>query len=94
MNVIQTPPVEIAMRTLGAEDRQKVCAWFDHLKNWERDSFVRERSTKLPSGGDVYVLKTSDDFRIFFRLKRDRIEILDIATRAGILSAGHSGSAS
>ena len=81
MNVIQTPPVEIAVRTLSEEDRLKVWAWFDHLANWENDSFVREHSEKLPSRSNVYVLKTSNDgLRIFFRLDEDQIEILDIAS--------------
>ncbi|HMC90699.1 MAG TPA: hypothetical protein VKI17_14175 [Gemmataceae bacterium] len=94
MNVVQTPPVEIAIRTLGEEDRRRVWAWFDHLGNWENDPFVRNHSEKLPSVADVYVLKTSsDDIRIFFKLEPDRIKILDIATKATILSSGHvSGS--
>jgi mRNA-degrading endonuclease RelE of RelBE toxin-antitoxin system len=89
MNVIQTPPVEIALRTLGDEDRQRVSAWFDHLGNWEKDAYVREHSQKLNSAENVYVLKTSGDIRIFFRLEQDRIVILDIATKATILSSGH-----
>lgn len=93
MKVVQTPPVEIAIRTLGEEDRRKVWAWFDLLGNWEHDSFIRERSEKLPSSPNVYVVKTSDDgLRIFFRLEEDRIEILDIATREAILSSVGSGS--
>lgn len=88
MNVVQTPPVEIALRTLGDEDRRKVLAWFDHLANWKDDPFVRQHSHKLPSGDDVYVLKTNGEFRIFFRLEKERIVILDIATKATILSFG------
>jgi hypothetical protein len=47
VNVSLTPPVEIALRTLGEEDRRRVSAWFDHLKNWRTDAFVREHSQKL-----------------------------------------------
>jgi len=94
MNVVQTPPVEIAIRSLGEDDRRRVRAWFDQLENWENDAFVRKHSEKLPSVADVYVLKTSnEDIRIFFKLEPDRIKILDIATKATILSSGHiSGS--
>ena len=53
MKVIQTPPVEIALRTLGGEDQQRLGAWCDHLKNWEKDPFVRERSQELPSNDNV-----------------------------------------
>lgn len=94
MNVIQTPPVEIALRTLSLDDQRCVLAWIDHLANWESDPFVRERSVKLPSSDNVYVLKTSArGLRIFFRLEEDQIEILDIASKAAIVSAG-SGSGS
>ncbi len=88
MNVIMTPAVEIAIRTLGEEDRRRVLAWCDHLRNWENDLFVRDQSKKLPTAGNVRVLKTSNDIRIFFKLEHDRIEILDIATKAAILSSG------
>jgi len=90
MNVIQTPPVEIALRTLDDEDRRRVWAWFEHLTNWEKDQFVREHSQKLNSADDIYVLRTSGDLRIFFRLEKDRIIILDIARKAAILSSGHN----
>jgi len=98
MKVVETPPVEIAIRTLSDEDRRRVWALFDHLKNWENDAYVRQSSERLASASDVYLLKTSDvyllktsnDIRIFFTLKDDRIEILDIATRAGIMSSAHS----
>jgi hypothetical protein len=88
MNVIQTPPVEIALRTLGPEDRRRVLAWLDHLWNWENDPVVRERSHRLDAAHDVYVLKTSGDFRIFFTLEKDRIVVLDIATRETLLASG------
>jgi len=89
MNVILTQPVEIALRTLGPEDREKVVAWFDHLKNWENDSLLRSQAKRVNSADNVYVLKTGGDVRIFFRLEQDRIAILDIATKATILSSGH-----
>jgi hypothetical protein len=88
MNVIQTPPVEMALRTLGDEDRQTLLTWIDHLGRWENDQIVRQRSQRLPSTENVYVLKTNGDFRIFFRLEKDRIVILDIATKATLLSFG------
>jgi hypothetical protein len=89
MNVLQTPPVEIALRTLGPEDQQEVLAWFDHLKNWEHDAFLRNHAKQVNSSDNVYVLKTSGDFRIFFRLEQGRIVILDLATKATIMGSGH-----
>jgi hypothetical protein len=86
MKVIQTQAVDIAIRSLGEEDRQQISAWFEHLRNWESDSFVREHSEKLPSTADIYVLKTSKDgWRIFFQLEPDHIKILDIASKSTIM---------
>ena len=88
MNVSQLPPVEIAIRTLNDDERRRVFAWFGHLRNWEKDSQVRKNSHRLNGADDVYVLKTSDDMMIFFRLEGDHITILDIAKRSTILSSG------
>jgi hypothetical protein len=81
MNVTLTQPVEIALRTLGEDDRQRVTAWFDHLKNWGNDDFVRRHPQKLNPGEDVYVLKAGTDLRIFFRLDNGGILVLDIASK-------------
>jgi hypothetical protein len=77
---------EIALRTLGDEDRRKVHAWFDYLRNWERDEWVRSHSSKLdlPGPDTIYVLQTGTDLRIFFDLHADRIEVVDIARHASL----------
>ena len=85
MNVVETSPVNIALRTLSDDERRKVWAWFDHLRNWESDAFVREHSKELPGSQGVYVFQTTDDLRIFFRLESDRIVLLDIATKDTLL---------
>jgi len=88
MNVILTQPVDIALRTLGDDDRRTVSAWLDHLRNWENDDFVRNHSKKLDTMDNVYVLRTSTDIRIFFKLDAHGIEVLDIARKAAIVSSG------
>jgi mRNA-degrading endonuclease RelE of RelBE toxin-antitoxin system len=86
MNVVQTPAVDIAVRNLGQEDRKQICAWFDHLRNWESDPYVRKHSEKLPATTDIYVLKTSKDgYRIIFQLEPKQIKILDIASKSTIM---------
>lgn len=90
MKVVLAEPVEIALRTLGEEDRRRVLAWLDHLENWEHDPYVREHSRKLESGEDVYVFKTSTDIWIFFALRPDRITVLDIARSATIAMFGQT----
>jgi mRNA-degrading endonuclease RelE of RelBE toxin-antitoxin system len=89
MKLVLTQPVEIALRTLGEEDRRKVSAWLDRLKNWGNDAFVREHSHELPSTEGVYVLQTTTQFRIFFTFEQDSVVVLDIATKATIMRSGH-----
>jgi mRNA-degrading endonuclease RelE of RelBE toxin-antitoxin system len=88
VNVVTTAPVEIALRTLGNEDRKRVIAWIDHLKNWEGDPFVRTHSYQLKPSDNTYVLHTSTDIRIFFTLEANTITVLDVAKRPGILTSG------
>ena len=84
--LVTTPPVDIALRMLDTEDRRRVHAWFDHLKNWDNDSFVRSHSVPLETVEDVYVFRTSSDLRIFFRFDGDQIVILDLASKDAILA--------
>src|SRR3954454_931698 len=79
---VTTPSVDIALRTMDADDRRKVDAWFDHLRNWDGDEYVRSHSHVLEGVAGVYVLKTSGDIRIFFRIDDDTITILDVAKRS------------
>jgi hypothetical protein len=88
MNVVTTPPVDIALRTLGFDDRQRVQAWIGNLKNWEGDRFIQEHSYKLKPTENTYVLHTTTDIRIFFTLEGDTITVLDVAKRPGILTSG------
>jgi mRNA-degrading endonuclease RelE of RelBE toxin-antitoxin system len=86
--VVVTSPVEIALRTLDHENARKVQAWFAHLGNWDNDPFVQSHSHRLDSVPGVYVLKTSSDIRIFFKMDGDTITILDIAKKQSILTSG------
>jgi hypothetical protein len=85
MKVVLTHPVEIGLRTLSDEDRLNVMAWLDHLKDWETDEVVRERSYKLFPDEDAYVLHAGPRHRVFFRLQQDQIEVLDLATKETLL---------
>ncbi len=88
MQVVITEPVTIALRTLGEDERRRVTSWFDHLKNWDKDEFVRSRSHRLTSDENVYVLHTSSDIRIFFSLDDGRIVIRDLATKDTLQRSG------
>jgi mRNA-degrading endonuclease RelE of RelBE toxin-antitoxin system len=80
MNVSKLRSVDAAIRTLDESDRRKVFSWLQHLENWEKDEHVRKMA-KLTKYKDVYVLNTSDDLRIFFKLDllKQEISIIDIA---------------
>jgi mRNA-degrading endonuclease RelE of RelBE toxin-antitoxin system len=86
--IVTTPPVDIALRTMDADDVRRVQAWFDHLRNWDGDEYVRSHSHSLTGVPDVYVLKTTTDIRIFFRIDAETITILDIARRSAISASG------
>jgi mRNA-degrading endonuclease RelE of RelBE toxin-antitoxin system len=85
---VTTSTVDIALRTMDDDDRQRVHAWFDHLRNWDGDEFVRKQSHSLEGVPGVYVLKTSGDIRIFFRIDGETITILDVAKKSAIIASG------
>lgn len=89
MKQVDTSAVEVALRTLDAQTRRKVDAWFEHLANWDNDEYVRTHSHPLPAIPDVYVLKTSSDLRIFFRIAGNTVTVIDVAKRQSILTSGH-----
>ena len=86
--LLLSPEVEIALRTLDPESVRRVNAWFACLQRWDTDEVVRENSDPLEDMPGVYVLRTTTDLRIFFRIDGDTITILDIARKAAILASG------
>jgi hypothetical protein len=69
----------LSLSTLGDSDRRVVHSWFDHLRNWRHDDFIRERSRTLGgSDSDLRVVQTSNDLMIVFRIDGDAIVVLSI----------------
>lgn len=89
MKVNRTAAVDLALRTLAADERLRVLSWFDHLRNWENDEQIRKMS-KAMSYANTFVLNTSDDLRIFFALNqaKNEIDILDLAKPSRFESVG------
>jgi mRNA-degrading endonuclease RelE of RelBE toxin-antitoxin system len=87
--VVTTPTVDLALRTLDEDNRRRVHSWFGHLANWDADEFARSHSYSLDSIPGVHVLKTGTDFRIFFRVQENTITVLDIGKKQSILASGH-----
>ena len=88
MNVAVADSAQITLRYLSDDERRRVWAWIDTLRNWETDDFVRTHSKKLNATENDYVLLTSSDVRIFFTLGQDTITVLDIAKKSTIVSSG------
>lgn len=82
------PAVELSMSSLGPDDVRRVHAWFDYLKRWDEDEVVRKNSLPLPGHQGVFVLRTTTDIRIFFRIDGNTITVLDIAERSAIVASG------
>jgi hypothetical protein len=55
---------------------------------------VRKNSQPLNELPGVYVMRTTTDIRIFFRIDGDTVTVLDVAKKAAILTSGHASGAS
>jgi hypothetical protein len=90
MDLVLAEPAEIALRTLEQDDRRRVNALCDALKNWENDATIRSRSKLLAGDDGTYVLDTSTDICIFFTFDQGRIVVLDIARRSSLALFAHA----
>jgi hypothetical protein len=89
--IVTTPAVDIALGTMESKALAQYREWIERLKNWDSDEQVQKRSHKLTGlEGEVYLLKTNSDLRIFFRLDDGgTITILDVAKKSTIYTSGH-----
>lgn len=78
LNLDISEHARIAYSSLGADDRRRVDAWFNHLRNWRNDEFIRSRSDRLKSEDETYVLRTNMDIVIAFTIAHDTVTILSI----------------
>ncbi len=86
--VVISPAVEIATQSLNPDGVRRMHAWFDYLQRWDEDEVVRRNSVLLDSVPGVYVMRTTTDIRIFFRIDGDIVTVLDIARTPAILTSG------
>ena len=86
--VILAPDVEIALRTLDPDGVRRLHAWFSYLERWDTDEEVWKNSVQLKEMPGVYLLRTTTDIRIFFRIDGDTVTVLDVAKKAAILTSG------
>lgn len=85
--LVISPRVEFSLSPLKADDVRGVHAWFDHLKRWDEDESVRRSSVPLDAVPGVYLMRTSTDLRIFFRIDGETITVLDVARLSTILTS-------
>lgn len=78
LNLDVTDHARIPYSALGQEERRIVDAWFDHLRNWKNDDFIRSKSKRLVSMENVYTFQTSTDLVIAFKIDADRVQIMSI----------------
>jgi hypothetical protein len=86
--VVLSPAVELAMTGVDSEDVRQLQGWFDRLRHWDEDEVVRKNSALLDSIPGVYVMITTTDIRIFFRIDGDTVTVLQVARTAAILAFG------
>lgn len=86
--VVLGPAVEIAMRTLDPDGVRRVQAWFSYLERWDTDEVVQRNSEQLREMPGVYVMRTTTDIRIFFRIDGDTVTVLDVAKKEALLASG------
>ena len=84
--IVLSEDVEMALRTLDPAGVRRVKAWFTYLERWDTDEAVRRNSMPLEKMPGVYVLRTTTDLMIFFRIDGDTVTVLDIAKRKAILA--------
>ncbi len=76
LTLLLSEPAWVAYSSLGTEDRRLVDSWFEHLRNWKTDEFVRSRSRRLKPDEELYAFQTSsDDLVIAFRVAADVNEV-------------------
>jgi hypothetical protein len=83
-----SPNVEIALSALDPDGVRRIHAWFDYLRRWDEDEVVRANSIPLDTIPGVYMLRTTTDLRVFFRIDGDTVKVLDVARMAAILAFG------
>ena len=90
--IVLSEDVEFALRTLDPEGVRRVKTWFTYLERWDTDEEVRRNSMPHEKMPGVYVLRTTTDLMIFFRIDGDTVTVLDIAKLKAILATqGLSG---
>jgi hypothetical protein len=82
LTVRPTISAQVALSSLGAEERRLVEGWFEHLRHWHTDEFVRSRSRRLTPDEELYAFETSSsDLMLAFRVAGDAVVVESIFNR-------------
>jgi hypothetical protein len=76
------PQVELSLSTLDPNPRRIMEGWFEYLRRWHTDDFIRSRSQKLKPDEELYAFQTDASNLIFvFSIRGDVATVLSIFTK-------------
>ncbi len=79
------PQVEFALSTLDSNSRRIMEGWFEHLRRWPGDEFIRTQSQKLKPDEELYAFQTSGSHLIFvFSIEGKQAKVLSIFTKEAL----------
>ncbi len=84
LNLQMSEGAEIAYSTLGADAHRRLGAWFDHLRHWRDDEFIRSNSRLLEPTEGIYVFQTGHDYFLVFKIADDNVIVLSIFREATV----------
>jgi hypothetical protein len=85
LNVRLERPVDFSLSTLREEEQRLVEGWFDHLRRWHTDDFIRSHSRKLKPDEEIYAFQTDTSNLIFvFTIKGDEATIVSVFTKEAL----------
>lgn len=84
--IVLTQSVAIALRTMKPGLRRIVWLWIQSLKHWDTSVSLRLDSVELEQPG-VFMLRKSNDYRIFFTVQGNTVTVLDVAKKAALLAS-------
>lgn len=77
--------VEFSLSTMGDEDRRIMLGWFEDLRRWHADEFVRAHSRKLKVDEELYAFQTDSSHLIFtFSLTGDEATVHAVVTKEAV----------
>jgi mRNA-degrading endonuclease RelE of RelBE toxin-antitoxin system len=91
MQITLSERVKIFLKTSSRDERERLDAWFEYLRNWDEDPYAKSQSVLLNvQGQSMYLFRTSTGLYIFYTvdIQNKIVHVTDIAARETILAVG------